>query len=133
MWIFFLIRFLVTCWTYGAGISGGGFTPSLVIGATFGRFVATVFGYSNLCNLFTPSHLHCSQNSYLSLWQPEIFGFLTNIYPGIYALVGAVSFLGGVKRMIISFTVILIECTNETSLGLPILLSLTVRHVVIII
>lgn len=132
LWIFFLIRFSVTCWTYGAGISGGAFTPSFVIGATFGRFLATVFGYSNLCDLFKTSHLHCSQNSYLSLWQPERFGFLTNVYPGIYALVGAVSFLGGFKRMIISFTAILIECTNETSLGLPILLSLMVRHVTII-
>ena len=67
--------------------------------------------------------------SYLSLWQPHYFGFLTNIYPGIYSLVGAVSFLGGVKRMILSFTVILIECTNETSLGLPILLTLMVSLV----
>lgn len=64
--------------------------------------------------------------SYLAVWQPHYFGFLTNIYPGIYSLVGAVSFLGGVKRMILSFTVILIECTNETSLGLPILLTLMV-------
>ena len=71
--------------------------------------------------------------SYLSMWQPEAFGFLTNIYPGIYALVGAVSFLGGVKRMIISFTVILIECTNETSLGLPILISLMVSNYAIIL
>ena len=64
--------------------------------------------------------------SYLSVWQPHYFGFLTNIYPGIYSLVGAVAFLGGVKRMILSFTVILIECTNETSLGLPILVTLMV-------
>ena len=68
--------------------------------------------------------------SYLSLWQPHYFGFLINIYPGIYSLVGAVSFLGGVKRMILSFTVILIECTNETSLGLPILLTLMVSLVI---
>ena len=44
LWIFFLLHFLITCWTYGAGISGGAFTPSLVIGAAFGRFLATVFG-----------------------------------------------------------------------------------------
>lgn len=61
--------------------------------------------------------------SYLATWQPHYFHCLTNIYPGVYALIGAVSFLGGVKRMILSFSVILIECTNEISLGLPILLT----------
>ena len=58
--------------------------------------------------------------------RPDIFGFLVNIYPGTYALIGAASFLGGVVRMTISLTVILIESTNEISLGLPIMLSLLV-------
>ena len=58
--------------------------------------------------------------------RPDVFGFLINIYPGTYALIGAASFLGGVVRMTISLTVILIESTNEISLGLPIMLSLLV-------
>ena len=54
--------------------------------------------------------------------------FLTNLYPGTYALIGAASFLGGVVRMTISLTVILIESTNEIDYGLPIMLTLMVQH-----
>ena len=64
--------------------------------------------------------------SYLNDWQPHYFHFLTNIYPGTYALIGAASFVGGVVRMTISLTVILIESTNEISYGLPIMLTLMV-------
>jgi len=53
------------------------------------------------------------------------FGF-ANIYPGTFALIGAASFLGGVVRMTISLTVILIESTNEISYGLPIMITLMV-------
>lgn len=65
--------------------------------------------------------------SYLKVWQPSVFSFLTNLYPGTYALIGAASFLGGVVRMTISLTAILIESTNELSLGLPIMISILVR------
>ena len=54
--------------------------------------------------------------------------FLTNLYPGTYALIGAASFLGGVVRMTISLTVILIESTNEIDYGLPIMLTLMVKR-----
>ena len=63
---------------------------------------------------------------YLSTWQPHHFGFLTEIDPGTYALIGAASFLGGVVRMTISLTVILIESTSKISYGLPIVLTLMV-------
>ncbi len=53
--------------------------------------------------------------------------FLSNLYPGTYALIGAASFLGGVVRMTISLTVILIESTNQIDYGLPIMLTLMVR------
>ena len=66
--------------------------------------------------------------SYLHDWQPHYFYFLVNIYPGTYALIGAASFLGGVVRMTISLTVILIESTNEISYGLPIMLTLMVSY-----
>ena len=63
---------------------------------------------------------------YLKEWHPNEFDFLTNLYPGTYALIGAASFLGGVVRMTISLTAILIESTNELSLGLPIMLAILV-------
>ena len=57
---------------------------------------------------------------------PYYFNWLTSIYPGTYALIGAASFLGGVVRMTISLTVILIESTNEIEYGLPIMLTVMV-------
>ena len=44
LWIIFLTYFFIACWTYGAGIPSGLFIPCLLIGAAYGRFVATVFG-----------------------------------------------------------------------------------------
>ena len=69
----------------------------------------------------------CTIIRYLSRWQPHYFGFLTQIEAGTYALIGAAAFLGGVVRMTISLTVILIESTNEISYGIPIMLTLMVR------
>ena len=49
-----------------------------------------------------------------------------SFYPGSYALIGAAAFLGGVVRMTISLTVILIETTRNISYGLPIMITLMV-------
>ena len=66
--------------------------------------------------------------SYLARLSPSYFGWLIRLYPGTYALIGAASFLGGVVRMTISLTVILIESTNEIEYGLPIMLTVMVSY-----
>ena len=43
---------------------------------------------------------------------------------GKYALMGAASQLGGIVRMTISLTVILIECTGDITFGLPMVMVL---------
>lgn len=73
--------------------------PSLLCGAAFGRLVANVL------------------KSYIGL---------SHIYSGTFSLIGAAALLGGVVRMTISLTVILIESTNEITYGLPIMITLMV-------
>jgi len=40
--VFFLLYFLLACWTYGTSIPSGLFVPSLLCGAAFGRLVANL-------------------------------------------------------------------------------------------
>ncbi|XP_071396707.1 H(+)/Cl(-) exchange transporter 6 isoform X3 [Centroberyx affinis] len=96
--VFFVLYFLLACWTYGVSVPSGLFVPALLCGASFGRLVA------NLLKI----------------------NLGMDIYSGTFALIGAASFLGGVVRMTISLTVILIESTNEITYGLPIMITLMV-------
>ncbi|XP_038602798.1 chloride transport protein 6, partial [Tachyglossus aculeatus] len=97
--LFFVLYFLLSCWTYGISVPSGLFVPSLLCGAAFGRLVANIL------------------KSYVGL---------DHLYSGTFALIGAAAFLGGVVRMTISLTVILIESTNEITYGLPIMITLMV-------
>ncbi|XP_002740900.1 H(+)/Cl(-) exchange transporter 6 [Saccoglossus kowalevskii] len=97
--IFFILFYFLACWTYGIMVPSGLFVPSLLCGAAYGRFVGTVL------------------KRYLGYH---------HIYSGTFALIGAAAFLGGVVRMTISLTVILIESTNEISYGFPIMVTLMV-------
>ncbi|XP_029433686.1 chloride transport protein 6 isoform X2 [Rhinatrema bivittatum] len=97
--LFFGLYFLLSCWTFGVSVPSGLFVPSLLCGAAFGRLIANLLkGYIGL----------------------------DHIYSGTFALIGAAAFLGGVVRMTISLTVILIESTNEITYGLPIMVTLMV-------
>ncbi|WAR15311.1 CLCN6-like protein [Mya arenaria] len=98
--LFFVFFFLLACWTYGVAVPSGLFVPSLLCGAAYGRFVATLL--------------------------VNVIGYDRGIYLGTFSLIGAAAFLGGVVRMTISLTVILIESTNEISYGLPLMLTLMV-------
>lgn len=40
--LFFLLYFLLACWTYGLAVPSGLFVPSLLCGAAFGRLVANI-------------------------------------------------------------------------------------------
>lgn len=98
--LFFICFFLLACWTYGTAVPSGLFVPCLLCGAAYGRFVSKLL--------------------------VSVIGYDRGVHSGTFALIGAASFLGGVVRMTISLTVILIESTNEISYGLPLMLSLMV-------
>ncbi|XP_072549298.1 H(+)/Cl(-) exchange transporter 7 [Salminus brasiliensis] len=103
--LFTLTYFFLACWTYGLTVSAGVFIPSLLIGAAWGR----LFGI--LLPFMTTKKLGWAD-------------------PGKYALMGAAAQLGGIVRMTLSLTVILVEATGNVTYGLPIMLVLLTAKIV---
>ncbi|CAB4014714.1 H(+) Cl(-) exchange transporter 7, partial [Paramuricea clavata] len=98
--LFFPVYFLLATWTYGAFVPSGLFVPCILTGAAWGRLFAV----------------------FLSTFLPNEFVSDTCLY----AVVGAAAFLGGVVRMTISLTVILMEATRNITYGLPMMLVIMV-------
>ncbi|OXU19666.1 hypothetical protein TSAR_006094 [Trichomalopsis sarcophagae] len=96
--VFVILYFILAVFTFGLSMSGGLFIPSLLIGAAWGRLIGS--GLASICP-------HCAF-----------------VDPGKYALLGAAAQLGGVVRMTISLTAILIESTQGISFGLPVIIVL---------
>ncbi|CAH0393157.1 unnamed protein product [Bemisia tabaci] len=96
--LFIMVYFLMAVWTFGLSVSGGLFIPSLLIGAAWGRFFSQILQF--------------------------IFPGAGWIDPGKYALIGAAAQLGGIVRMTISLTIILIEATGDITFGLPLMITL---------
>lgn len=91
-----IIIFFVTCYflsilSYGIVAPAGLFVPVIVTGASYGRLVGMLIG----------SH--------------------SNLNHGLFAVLGAASFLGGSMRMTVSLCVILLELTNNLLL-LPLMM-----------
>ncbi|KAJ6656012.1 hypothetical protein lerEdw1_004597 [Lerista edwardsae] len=101
---FTLAYFFLACWTYGLTVSAGVFIPSLLIGAAWGR----LFGIL----------LSSIDSSWI--WAD----------PGKYALMGAAAQLGGIVRMTLSLTVIMMEATGSVTYGFPIMLVLMTAKIV---
>ncbi|GLE00184.1 hypothetical protein PINS_up008911 [Pythium insidiosum] len=95
--IFFSVFYVFACWTYGISVPSGLFVPSLLAGAAYGRICVMVVHW---------------------------FGLPVGAQDGMFALIGAASMLGGMARMTISLTVIILECTGVIEWGLPIMLAL---------
>mmetsp|Transcript_32739 Transcript_32739/g.48504 ORF Transcript_32739/g.48504 Transcript_32739/m.48504 type:complete len:878 (-) Transcript_32739:106-2739(-) len=99
LFLFFVPYIILASLTYGIAIPSGLFVPSLLSGAAFGR----------LCGHLLHKLDHTSG---------------TFADSGTYALMGAAAVLGGMARMTISLTVILLEATGDMQYVLPLMLTL---------
>uniref|UniRef100_A0A8C9TX77 Chloride channel protein n=1 Tax=Scleropages formosus TaxID=113540 RepID=A0A8C9TX77_SCLFO len=108
LFLFTFTYFFLACWTYGLTVSAGVFIPSLLLGAAWGRLIVGMLPDSVHSALICP-----------------IFAD-----PGKYALMGAAAQLGGIVRMTLSLTVIMVEATGNVTYGLPIMLVLMTSKIV---
>mmetsp|Transcript_674 Transcript_674/g.807 ORF Transcript_674/g.807 Transcript_674/m.807 type:complete len:901 (+) Transcript_674:290-2992(+) len=99
LFLFFVPYIILASLTYGIAVPSGLFVPSLLSGAAFGR----------LCGHLLHKLDHTSG---------------TFADSGTYALMGAAAVLGGMARMTISLTVILLEATGDMQYVLPLMLTL---------
>ena len=93
--VFFVFSFVFGLLTYGLALPSGLFVPCIMAGAAIGRLVGEFLG--------------------------PLFGDTT---PGNYALIGAAGMLGGICRMTISITVIVIESTGNVVYSIPIAVTI---------
>ncbi|KAJ8101992.1 chloride channel [Lipomyces tetrasporus] len=108
-----VLGFFFTAYTFGTSIPSGVLMPSMAIGACYGRMVGIA----------------------MEVWQkrhPDFFLFdvclpdLPCITPGVYAIVGAASALGGATRLTVSLVVIMFELTGALTYVLPIMVAVMV-------
>uniref|UniRef100_A0A1B6JW70 Chloride channel protein n=1 Tax=Homalodisca liturata TaxID=320908 RepID=A0A1B6JW70_9HEMI len=96
--VFFVLYFMMSVVTTGLSVSAGVFVPALLSGAAWGRLIG--IGIQN-----------CFPDS---AWAE----------PAKYAVIGAAAHLGGISRISISLTVMMIEATGNITFGLPLMLTL---------
>lgn len=89
--IFFTTVYTLGVVTYGVAVPSGLFIPVILAGASFGRLIGS------------------------------LLGSMSGLDTGLFALLGAASFLGGTMRMTVSVCVILLELTNDLHL-LPLIM-----------
>nr|CAB3474967.1 unnamed protein product [Digitaria exilis] len=97
---FFTTVYTLGILTYGVAVPSGLFIPVILAGASFGRLIGT------------------------------LLGSISGLDLGLFALLGAASFLGGTMRMTVSVCVILLELTNDLHLLPLIMLVLLIAKTV---
>jgi len=123
--IFLAVYFIMACCAAGSAVSSGLVVPMLLIGACVGRIYGVVF----LACIGLPTSLSaCPSAGDVPLpgdvLAPECYWSFVD--PGAFALIGAAAFFGGVSRLTIALTVIMIEITNDVRFLLPIMLAVMV-------
>lgn len=100
LFVFFAAIYFLGIITYGIAIPSGLFIPVILAGACYGRLVG------------------------------RLFESISKLDTGLFALLGAASFLGGTMRMTVSLCVILLELTNDLLLLPLVMLVLLISKTV---
>ncbi|ONI14595.1 hypothetical protein PRUPE_4G288000 [Prunus persica] len=100
LFIFFAAVYFLGIITYGIAIPSGLFIPVILAGACYGRLVG------------------------------RLFESISTLDTGLFALLGAASFLGGTMRMTVSLCIILLELTNDLLLLPLVMLVLLISKTV---
>ncbi|KAK9141763.1 hypothetical protein Syun_011163 [Stephania yunnanensis] len=98
--IFFVTNYFLGILSYGIAAPTGLFVPIILTGASYGRFIG------------------------------RLSGSRTSLNHGLFAVLGAASFLGGTMRMTVSLCVVLLEITNNLLLLPLVMLVLLVSKTV---
>jgi len=107
-----LFKGLITIFTFGIKVPAGLFIPSLAVGACAGRIVGIFM--ENLVD----------SNKDFFLWKSVCQNAQGHcILPGLYAMIGAASTLGGVTRMTVSLVVIMFELTGGLTYIVPLMVA----------
>ncbi|RPB14014.1 hypothetical protein P167DRAFT_558123 [Morchella conica CCBAS932] len=105
-----VLGILLASATFGLQVPAGIILPSMAIGALYGRSMGMV--------------LQAFQRTHPTSW---IFSSCTPdvecVTPGVFAIIGAASALGGVTRMTVSIVVIMFELTGALTYVLPIMIA----------
>ncbi|XP_052816934.1 chloride channel protein C-like isoform X2 [Mya arenaria] len=97
--------FLAVLWACSTAVACGALVPMLMVGAVYGRIVGRLM---------------------VTLFGVHQAGYWEWMDPGAFALIGAASFFGGVTRLTLATTVIMMELTNDVQVLLPVMVSVMV-------
>jgi chloride channel 7 len=101
---YFVMYTALAIWTYGIMVPSGLFVPGIICGCIFGRLVGEWVKHLTYADDLSTHAVH----------------------PGIYALIGAACMLGGMSRMTISMSIILVETTGNIQYLFPIMICLMI-------
>ena len=116
--IMLVVYFLGAAWIASSSVACGLFVPMIFIGSLLGRSFGLFL--TKLCALFGMGSAGAPAGVFLMAKDPAYAW----IDPGVFALVGAGGFMGGVTRLTFSLAVIMIEISGETNFLLPILVAI---------
>jgi len=99
--LLFALKLVVTCLTLGSGASGGVFSPSLFMGATFGA---------------ATGHL-------LLLAFPDL-----PVSPALFAVAGMAGMIGGTTGAVVTAITMILEMTRDNHAVLPVILTVAMAY-----